>query len=85
MGRIEVRGRRDRRCKQLVNHLKKRRGYFRLKEETVYGSRRRTRFGRGFGPVLRQAATNVYVCPKGPHTLSQTVQSNYVIKNCTKN
>jgi hypothetical protein len=39
-GRTEVRGRRERRCKQLVDNLKKRQGYCRLKEEALYRSLR---------------------------------------------
>jgi len=66
--RIEVRGRRERRCKQLVHHRKKRRGYCRLKEEAVYGFLRITRFGRGCGALVRETAVNAYMCPKGPHT-----------------
>jgi len=53
-GRIEVRRRRGRRCRKLLDDLKERRGYSHLKEEaldrTVWGAR----FGRGFGPVVRQ-------------------------------
>ena len=51
---MEVTGRRGRRQKQLLDDLKERRGYSHLKEEaldrTVWGAR----FGRGFGPVVRQ-------------------------------
>jgi hypothetical protein len=52
-GRIEVRGRRGTRRKQLLDDLKENRGYWKLKEEAldrnVWGNR-----GRGCGPVLRQ-------------------------------
>jgi hypothetical protein len=55
-GRIEVTKRRGRRRKQLVDDLKETRGYCKLKEEealdrTISG----TRYGRGCGPVARQA------------------------------
>jgi hypothetical protein len=60
-GRIEVRGRRERRCKQLVDHLKKRRGYCKLKEKALYRSLLRSSFGIGCGPVLRQTAMNAHV------------------------
>jgi hypothetical protein len=49
-GRIGVTGRRGRRCKHLLDDLKKKRGYSKLKEEALD----RTRFGRGYGPVVRQ-------------------------------
>jgi hypothetical protein len=53
-GRIEVTGRRGRRQK-LLDDLKERRGYSHLKEEAVDCTVWRARFGRGFGPVVRQA------------------------------
>jgi hypothetical protein len=34
-GRIEVTGRRRRRCRQLLDDLKEKRGYFKLKEEAL--------------------------------------------------
>jgi hypothetical protein len=46
-GRIELTGRRGRRCMQLLNYLKGRRGYWKLKEEALDHTRWRTRFGRG--------------------------------------
>jgi hypothetical protein len=55
-GRIEVTGRQGRRRKQLLDDLKEKRGYFKLKEETLDRTVRRTRFGRGYGPVVRQTA-----------------------------
>jgi hypothetical protein len=53
-GGIDVTGRQGRRCKKLLDDLKERRGYSHLKEEAVDLTMRRARFGRGFGPVLRQ-------------------------------
>jgi len=53
-GGIEVRGRRGRRRRKLLYDLKKRRGYFRLKEEALDRTVRRARFGRDFVPVVRQ-------------------------------
>ena len=49
-------GRQLRRRKQLLYDLKETRGYFELKEETLDRTLRRTRFGRFYGPVLRQIA-----------------------------
>ena len=53
-GGIEVRGRRGRRRRKLLNDLKERRGYCHLKEEDLDRTMWRARFGRGFGPVVRQ-------------------------------
>ena len=46
--RIEVTGRRGRRCKQLLDDLKEKRGYWRLREEALVN------WLRGCGPVVRQ-------------------------------
>jgi len=43
-GRIEVLGRRGRRCKQLMDGLKKTRKYWKLKEEAADRTLWRTRF-----------------------------------------
>ena len=53
-GGIEVKGRRGRRRRKLLDDLKERRGYSHLKEEAVDRTMWRTRFGTGFGPVVRQ-------------------------------
>jgi hypothetical protein len=52
--KIEVTGRRGRRRKQLLDGLKEKRGYWKLKEAALYRTLWRTRFGRGYGPVVRQ-------------------------------
>ena len=49
-------GRRGRRRRKLLDDLKARRGYSYLKEEALDRTVRRARFGRGFGPVVRQTA-----------------------------
>jgi len=51
---IEVTGRRGRRHRKLLDDLKERRGYSHLKEEALDRTMWRARFGRGFGPVVRQ-------------------------------
>jgi len=51
-----VTGRRGRRRRKLLDNLKERRGYSHLKEETLDRTVWRARFGRGFGPVVRQTA-----------------------------
>jgi len=53
---MEVTGRQGRRRKKLLDDLKKKRGYSHLKEEALNRTMWRARFGRGFGPVVRQTA-----------------------------
>ena len=53
-GRIEVTGRQGRRRRKLLYDLKERRGYSHLKEEALDRTMWTARFGRGFGPVVRQ-------------------------------
>jgi hypothetical protein len=53
---IEVTGRHGRRRRELLDDLKERNGYFHLKEEALDRTMWRARFGRGFGPVVRQTA-----------------------------
>ena len=54
-GEMEVARRRGRRRrKKLLDDLKERRGYSHLKEEALDRTKGRARFGRGFGPVVRQ-------------------------------
>jgi hypothetical protein len=49
-----VTGRRGRRRWKLLSDVKERRGYTHLKEEALDRTMWRARFGRGFGPVMRQ-------------------------------
>jgi hypothetical protein len=53
-GRIEMMGRRGRRRKQLLDDLKEKKRYRKLKEEALDRTLWRTCFGRGYGPVVRQ-------------------------------
>jgi hypothetical protein len=55
-GGTEMRGRRGRRCRKLLDDLKERRGYSHLKEEALDRTIWRACFGRGFGLVVRQTA-----------------------------
>ena len=50
-------GRRGRRRRKLLDDLKKRRGYSHLKEGALDRTMWRARFGRGFGPVVRQTTS----------------------------
>jgi hypothetical protein len=52
--RTEMTGRRGRRRKQLLDDLKEKRRYCKLKEEALDRTQWRTRFGTGYGPVVRQ-------------------------------
>jgi hypothetical protein len=49
-------GRQGRRRRKLLDNLKERRGYFHLKEKALDRTIWRDRFGRVFGPVVRQTA-----------------------------
>ena len=51
---IEVTGRRGRRRRKLLDDLKERRVYSHLKQEAPDRTIWRARFGRSFGPVVRQ-------------------------------
>ena len=47
-------GTQGRRRRKLLDGIKERRGYSHLKEEALDRTMWRVRFGRGFGPVVRQ-------------------------------
>jgi hypothetical protein len=49
-----VTGRQGIRRRKLSDDLKERKGFSQLKEEALDSTMWRTRFGRGFGPVIRQ-------------------------------
>ena len=53
-GRMKVTGTRGRRHKQLLDDLKAKRGYWKLKESALDCTLWRIRFGRGYGPVVRE-------------------------------
>jgi hypothetical protein len=53
-GKIEGTGRRRRSCKQLLDDLKGKRGYWKLKVGSLDRTLWRARFGRGYGPIVRQ-------------------------------
>jgi hypothetical protein len=72
-GRIEMTGRRGGRRKQLLDNLKENRSYWKLKEEALDRTQWRTRFGRGYGSVVRQTTERmnefrpgdvVFPCPR---------------------
>jgi len=51
---IEVTGRQGKKHRKLLDNLKERKGYSHLNEEALDRTMWTARFGRGFGPVLRQ-------------------------------
>jgi hypothetical protein len=53
-GRLEVTGRRGRRCKQVLYVFTEAIRYCKFKAEALDRTLWRTRFGRGYGPVVRQ-------------------------------
>jgi hypothetical protein len=53
-GGIDVTGRGERRRRKLLDDLKERRGCCHLKEEALDRTMWRVRFGRDFGPIVRQ-------------------------------
>jgi hypothetical protein len=55
-GGIDVTERGGRRRRNLLDDLKERRGYSHLREKALDRTMWRARFGRGFGPVVRQTA-----------------------------
>jgi len=54
VGRIDVTGRRGRRCKELLDDLEKNRGFDKLKTKTVQRTLWRTQLGSGYGHVVGQ-------------------------------
>ena len=77
--RKEVTGRRARRGKQLLDELKKKIGYWKLRQEALDRTRWRTRFGKGYGPVISQPMEWVNEWLVWPHR-----RSNYMWKVLTK-
>jgi hypothetical protein len=70
-GKIDVKRRRGRRCKQLLDDLEERSGYWKLKGEALDGSVWRIRFGRGCGPAARQTTALINVHTR-MHTYRKT-------------
>jgi hypothetical protein len=60
-GRIEMTGKRRR--KLLLDDLKEKRRYWKLKEDALDRTLWRTRFGRGYGPVVRQTQNEIHLIP----------------------
>ena len=72
-GMIQVAGWRGRRHKQLLDDLKEKTGYCKLTEEPLDRTLWRTRFGRSYGPVVRQTLEWMYV-----HTHTHTHTHTYI-------
>jgi hypothetical protein len=58
-GGIEVTGRRRRGLRQPLDDLKEKRRYCKFKEEALDRTVWRTRFGKGYGPVVRQSTAGL--------------------------
>ena len=58
-GEMVVTGRRGRRRRKLLDEFKERRGHSRLREEALDRTMLTARFGRGFGPVVRQTTKRI--------------------------
>ena len=61
-GMIDMRGRQGRRRKELLYDLKEKRGYWKLKEVTLHHTLWGTRFGKDYGPVIRQTTKRTNLC-----------------------
>jgi len=63
-----VTGGRGRRCKQLLDDLKGKRGYWKLEEEALDRALCRIRFGKGCEPGVRRTMerTKEWMCTKSP-------------------
>jgi hypothetical protein len=79
-GGIEVTGRQGRRCRKLLDDFKERRWYSNLKDESLDRTMWRARFGRVFGPVVRQNAKwiNVYFIQTS-HSVSPLLDLNKIL------
>jgi hypothetical protein len=65
-GRIDVTGKWGRRRKQLLDDLKEKRRYWKLKEEALARTVWRTCFGRGYGPAVKQTIEMKQMNPEEP-------------------
>ena len=77
-GGIEVTGRQGRRRRKLLDDLRDRRGYSHLKQEALDRTMWRARFGRGFGPVVRQTTEWMNI-----HTYISVVNLNVNLRQVT--
>jgi hypothetical protein len=70
VNKIKGTGRRGRGYKLLLHKIKKMRRCWNLQDDTLDCASSRIRFGRGYGPVLKQAAksVNTYLLPSGRPT-----------------
>ena len=59
-GKIEVKGRRQRRRKQILHDLKEKSGYCKLKVKALYRTPWRIHFGRDYGPVVNRPQNELY-------------------------
>jgi hypothetical protein len=76
-GGIEVTGRQGRRRRKLLDDLNERRGYSHLKEEALDRTMWRARFGRGFGPVIRQTTELMNEFNPNRHNSNRNIMTHY--------
>jgi hypothetical protein len=70
-----VTGRRGQRRKQILDYVKEKRGYWKLKEKALDRSLWRNGFGRGCGPVVKMPCgmyTKYQECHKGKPSVQLT-------------
>jgi hypothetical protein len=78
-GKIARRGRRGRRRKQLLDNIKKSRGYWQLKDEALDRTFQGTRCGRGYGPVGKLQGHLAKGRGKGGEEEEEDVSSYWII------
>jgi hypothetical protein len=79
-----VTGRQGRRCKKLLDDLNERRGYCHLKEQALDRTMWRARFGRDFGPVVRQTTKLMKILSYTPlSTMHSTISAHTACKKVT--
>jgi hypothetical protein len=81
-----VTGRRERRCTKLIDDIKGKCGYWKLKKEALDRPMWRTRFGRGYGPVVRQKTERIclvltHFFPIGGQPTAGLSRSNNILQS----
>jgi len=78
----EVTGRWGRRLKQILDDLEERRGYWKLKEETLYRTLLRTCFGSGYRLAVGQTTEQMNHHLENPTSL--TLTQYFTSQNCER-
>jgi hypothetical protein len=80
--RVEMTGRRGRRCKLPLGDHKERRRYCELKAEAIDGTVWRTRFGRGYRPVVTRLRSDDDSSAKLQHVRNVEWGKRSLFRNC---